>query len=158
MDLYVLFEIGFVVTALVMIFIGVSSSGSRRKDGEKFAEKFKQEHKTIDAAASVMISEAEEVFVRCDNTFKVWKVSDIAYVNYDTTKNSFNNPRRYIFFMDADRNMLVGKLFAPKGKVEAYQNSDYICLIGDSQIKDVHALLSRHNTNIKLLKDGVEQF
>ena len=105
-----------------------------------------------------MLTESGEVIVNRDTAFKVWNVNEIAYVNYDTTKNSFNNPRRYVVFLDANRNILSGQFFAHKGKTEAYQNSDYICVVGDNQVRDIHGLLSRHNTYIKLLKDGVEQF
>ncbi|PWJ69878.1 hypothetical protein B0O40_2253 [Ruminococcaceae bacterium R-25] len=158
MDTYTLLKYAFAGAAVVMIIIGIACSGGRKRSAEKFVEQFKREHKYVDGAAGVMVTEAGEVIVNRDTTFKMWNVKDIAYVNYDTTKNSFNNPRRYVVFLDADKNILAGQLFAPKGKVEAYQSSDYICVVGDNQIRDIHGLLSRHNTYIKLLKDGAEQF
>ena len=158
MDAYNGLKLVFVFAAVLMIIIGLAFSGGRKRGGEKFVEQFKKEHKFVDGAAGVMLTESGEVIVNRDTAFKVWNVNEIAYVNYDTTKNSFNNPRRYVVFLDANRNILSGKFFAPKGKTEAYQNSDYICVVGDNQVRDVHGLLSRHNTYIKLLKDGVEQF
>ena len=105
-----------------------------------------------------MITDFKEVVVNRDTTFKMWKVSDIAYVNTLSSMSRIGQPQRYINFLDSDMNPVEGQLFAPSGiTVQNYQSSDHICVIGDNQVRDVYELLRRHNTYIKLLKDGVEQ-
>lgn len=158
MDYYSLFKYAFAAAAVVLIVIGVSGISRKRRAGDDFVRQFKKQHPFVDAAAGVMITDYKEVVVNRDTTFKMWKVSDIAYVNTLSSMSRIGQPQRYINFLDSDMNPVAGQLFAPSGiSVRNYQNSDHICVIGDNQVRDVYELLRRHNTYIKLLKDGVEQ-
>ena len=158
MGAYEILKLAFVAAAIILIIVGVSGSRKKQRNIDKFAEQFKAEHPFVDAAAGVMITDKEEVIINRDSSFKLWNVNEISYVNYVSTLSQFAKPLRYLCFLVADRNIIEGKLYAPKGSVKEYHESNYICVIGDNQIRDVHELLSRHNTNIKLLKDGIEQF
>lgn len=158
MDYYSLFKYAFAAAAVVLIVIGVSGISRKRRAGDDFVTQFKKQHPFVDAAAGVMITDFKEVVVNRDTTFKMWKVSDIAYVNTLSSMSRIGQPQRYINFLDSDMNPVEGQLFAPSGiTVQNYQSSDHICVIGDNQVRDVYELLRRHNTFIKLLKDGVEQ-
>lgn len=158
MNAYNILELAFVGAAVVCIIIGVTGKSRKKKAGDNFVAQFKQQHPFVDAAAGVMITDYEEVVVNRDNTFKLWKVKDIAYVNVDSSFNRVSQPQRYFTFLDANKNVIDGQLFAPLGAyVENYQNSNHIGVVGDNQVRDVVELLKRHNTYIKLMKDGVEQ-
>lgn len=158
MNAYNILELAFVGAAVVCIIIGVTGKSRKKKAGDNFVAQFKQQHPFVDAAAGVMITDYEEVVVNRDITFKLWKVRDIAYVNVDSSLNRVSQPQRYFTFLDANKNVIDGQLFAPQGAVvENYQNSNHISVVGDNQVRDVVELLKRHNTYIKLMKDGVEQ-
>ena len=158
MNAYNILELAFVGAAVVCIIIGVTGKSRKKKAGDNFVAQFKQQHPFVDAAAGVMITDYEEVVVNRDTTFKLWKVRDIAYVNVDSSLNRVSQPQRYFTFLDANKNVIDGQLFAPPGAVvENYQNSNHIGVVGDNQVRDVVELLKRHNTYIKLMKDGVEQ-
>jgi len=158
MNAYNILELAFVGAAVVCIIIGVTGKSRKKKAGDNFVAQFKQQHPFVDAAAGVMITDYEEVVVNRDTTFKLWKVRDIAYVNVDSSLNRVSQPQRYFTFLDANKNVIDGQLFAPQGAVvENYQNSNHISVVGDNQVRDVVELLKRHNTYIKLMKDGVEQ-
>ena len=158
MNYYNLFKLAFLGAAVVLIIVGISSKSKKKRTGDNFVAQFKQQHPFVDAAAGVMITDYEEVVVNRDNTFKLWKVKDIAYVNVDSSFNRVSQPQRYFTFLDANKNVIDGQLFAPLGAyVENYQNSNHIGVVGDNQVRDVVELLKRHNTHIKLLKDGMEQ-
>lgn len=158
MNYYNLFKLAFLGAAVVLIIIGISSKSKKKRTGDNFVAQFKQQHPFVDAAAGVMITDYEEVVVNRDTTFKLWKVRDIAYVNVDSSLNRVSQPQRYFTFLDANKNVIDGQLFAPPGAVvENYQNSNHIGVVGDNQVRDVVELLKRHNTYIKLMKDGVEQ-
>ena len=159
MGAYEIIKLAFVAGAIILIIIGISGKSRKKKAGDDFVAQFKQQHPFVDAAAGVTVTDYEEVVVNRDTTFKMWKARDIAYVNVVSAMSGFGKPQRYINFLDSNKEPLVGELFAPKGVVvQNYQNSDYICVIGDNQVKDVYELISRHNTYTKLTKDGVEQF
>ncbi|MBR4915215.1 MAG: hypothetical protein IKZ42_08060 [Clostridiales bacterium] len=158
MNYYNLFKLAFLGAAVVLIIIGISSKSKKKRTGDNFVAQFKQQHPFVDAAAGVMITDYEEVVVNRDTTFKLWKVRDIAYVNVDSSLNRVSQPQRYFTFLDANKNVIDGQLFAPQGAVvENYQNSNHIGVVGDNQVRDVVELLKRHNSYIKLMKDGVEQ-
>jgi len=158
MGAYEIIKLAFVGGAIILIIVGVSGRSRKKKAGDDFVAQFKQQHPFVDAGASVMITDYEEVVVNRDTTFKLWKVRNIAYVNTVSSLNRFGQPQRYINFLDSNKEPLVGELFAPKGAVvQNYQNSDYICVIGDNQVNEVYELIKRHNTFTKLSKDGVEQ-
>ena len=158
MDYYSLFKYAFAAAAVVLIVIGVSGISRKRRAGDDFVMQFKKQHPFVDAAAGVMITDYKEVVVNRDTTFKMWKVRDIAYVNTVSSLSGFGKTQRYINFLDSNKEPITGELHAPKGVVvQNYQNSDYICVIGDNQVNDVYELIKRHNTYTKLSKDGVEQ-
>ena len=158
MSAYDITKLAFVAAAIILIIIGISGKSRKKKAGDDFVKQFKTQHPFVDVAAGVMITEYEEAVVNRDTTFKMWKVRDIAYVNTVISLSGFGKPQRYINFLDSKKEPLTGELFAPKGVVvQNYQNSDYICVIGDNQINDIYELIKRHNTYTKLSKDGVEQ-
>lgn len=158
MNAYHMLELVFVGAAIILIIVGVSGKSRKKRAGDDFVAQFKKQHPFVDAAAGVMVTDNEEVVVNRDTTFKVWKVRDIAYVNAISSLSGFGHPQRYLNFLDADKKEIVGQLYAPQGAVvQNYQNSDNICVIGDNQVRDVYELLKRHNSYIKLTKDGVEQ-
>ena len=159
MGAYEIIKYAFIAGAIILIIVGVAGRSRKKKAGDDFVAQFKKQHPFVDAAASVMVTDYEEVVVNRDTTFKMWKARDIAYVNTISSLNRFGQPQRYINFLDSNKEPLVGELFAPKGVVvQNYQNSDYICVIGDNQVKEVYELIYRHNTYVKLSKDGVEQY
>ena len=158
MNAYHMLELVFVGAAVILIIVGMAGKSRKKKAGDDFVAQFKKQHPFVDAAAGVMVTDYEEVVVNRDTTFKLWKSRDIAYVNTVSHMTGMGKQQRYLNFLDADKNPIEGILYAPKGVVvQNYQNSDYICVIGDNQVRDVYELLKRHNTYIKLTKDGVEQ-
>ena len=96
MDYYSLFKYAFAAAAVVLIVIGVSGISRKRRAGDDFVRQFKKQHPFVDAAAGVMITDYKEVVVNRDTTFKMWKVSDIAYVNTLSSMSRIGQPQRYI--------------------------------------------------------------